>query len=166
MWWLLVLRCGTYVDRWLVLCMVALWFEMWRLTGLICGDTLAGELVTPKIFEESFSDISTAMSSDGGETMFNDPSKTSLSPSSIADLMRNFEVSFPGPSRGDRGSLMICCVCRRVYPEDHRVTCRWCGKHVYASIDVQAPMQDITARNILTADQLNDVVLWEVTFSL
>ena len=39
-------------------------------------------------------------------------------------------------------------------------------KHFYGSIDVQALMQDVTARNILTEDQLNDVVMWEVTRSL
>ena len=39
-------------------------------------------------------------------------------------------------------------------------------KRVYAFIDVQALMQDITAGNVLTEDQLNDVVICEVTCSL
>ena len=81
-------------------------------------------------FNDSFSDISAAMSYSGDEMIFDDPSMMSRSPSSIANFMRNFEISVPGPSRGDRGSLMICCVCHRVYPEDHRVTCRWCGKQL------------------------------------
>ena len=32
-------------------------------------------------------------------------------------------------------------------------------KHFYAFIDVQALMQDITARTILTEDHLNDMVM-------
>ena len=32
-------------------------------------------------------------------------------------------------------------------------------KHFYAFIDVQAPMQDITAKTILTEDHLSDMVL-------
>ena len=86
------------------------------------------ELVTPKIFEESFGDISTPVSYGGGEMIFDDPSTMSRSHFSIADLTRNVELYSPGPSRGDRGSLMVCCVCRTVYPEDHRVTCCWRGK--------------------------------------
>ena len=38
-------------------------------------------------------------------------------------------------------------------------------QHFYAFIDVQALMQDITAGNVLTEDQLNDVVMREVTCS-
>ena len=103
------------------------------------------ELVTPQIFKESFSDISTAMSYGGDDMMFDDPSTMSRSPSSIADLITNFETSFPDPSRGDRGSLMLCCA---VGVE----------KHLHAFIDVQALMQDITAKTILTEDHLNDMV--------
>ena len=103
------------------------------------------ELVTPQIFKESFSDISTAMSYGGDDMMFDDPSTMSRSPSSIADLITNFETSFPDPSRGDRGSLMLCCA---VGVE----------KHFHAFIDVQALMQDITAKTILTEDHLNDMV--------
>ena len=57
------------------------------------------ELVTPQIFEESFGDISTPVSYGGGEMIFDDPSTMSRSPSSIADLMISFEISFPGTSR-------------------------------------------------------------------
>ena len=64
-------------------------------------------LATLKKFNESFSDISTAMPYSGDEMIFDDPSMMSRSPSSIANLVRNFEISVPGPSRGDRGSLMI-----------------------------------------------------------
>ena len=82
-----------------------------------------------KKFNESFQDVETAyVQADAEESIFDDSSMMPRSPSSIANLIRNYEVSVPGPSRGDRGSLMICCVCRVVYPEDHRVACRWCGK--------------------------------------
>ena len=104
------------------------------------------ELVTPQIFEESFGDISAAMRYSWDEMMFDDPSTMSRSPSSIADLITNFETSFPDPSRGDRGSLMLCCA---VGVE----------KHFHAFIDVQALMQDITAKTILTEDHFSDMVL-------
>ena len=47
---------------------------------------------------------------------------------SVVDFDKTVEIDAPGPSRGDRGSLMICCVCKIVYPEEQRVTCRWCGE--------------------------------------
>ena len=59
------------------------------------------------------------------------PRGLSLPPNSadsVVDFYRTFEIEAPGPRRGDRGSLMICCVCKRVYPEEQRVTRRWCGK--------------------------------------
>ena len=85
------------------------------------------ELVTPQTSDESFGDILTSVHDDENEMIFDDPSMLSQSPSYVADLMRNFEVSFPGPSRGDLGSLIVCCVWRNVDPEEQRVTCRWCG---------------------------------------
>ena len=42
----------------------------------------------------------------------------------LAQLVENFDVSI----FGDRGKSITCSVCHRVYPEDHRVTCRWCNK--------------------------------------
>ena len=76
-------------------------------------------------FYESFYDIKpTYVQSNVEEIVCDDPSMMPRSLSSVAKLMTNFEISIPGPSQGDRGSLMICCVCNGVYPEDHRVTCR------------------------------------------
>ena len=48
------------------------------------------------------------------------PRGLSLQPNSVdsvVDFYNTFEIEAPGPSRGDRGSLMLCCVCKRVYPE-------------------------------------------------
>ena len=65
---------------------------------------------------------------DAIESSLHDSLFLSMSASCIADLIENFEIAVPGPSRGDRGSLMICCVCQKVYPEDHQVAWCWCGK--------------------------------------
>ena len=48
---------------------------------------------------------------------------TSRPSHSLANITENFVAIFD-----DREGSMTCCVCQRVYPGDHRVTCRWCDK--------------------------------------
>ena len=109
----------------------------------------------PKRFNEFFQDDALTNYIQSDSTV-----ATSRPSHSLANLTENFDVAV----FDDREGSMICCVCQRVFHGDHRVTCRWCDRHLCVYTIALDLMLAITAPTNQGGCEIANEVVTAVSF--